>query len=156
MGVRGRSAVDSRWGVLIQLCRKTPCLLVAGDLVSDKRNCPSKYDRCKQLFWFCRAKLRTQLMLIVHWRKCCLWNRFAVGRRAVSVGERGPWAWGAPQSPRDFFSIWNKKKKKTTHEKTQPRNILKQLVCFIGVWGKGRKWNWRHHSGEKLVWDPEF
>lgn len=39
-------------------------------------------------------------------------------------------------------------------KKNPPINTLKQLVCFIGVWGKGRKD--RHHSGEKLVCGPKF
>lgn len=49
------------------------------------------------------------------------------------------------------FSVFEIGKKK---KKTPPINTLKQLVCFIGVWGKGRKEI--HHSGEKLVCGPKF
>lgn len=48
---------------------------------------------------------------------------------------------GETHRAQETFSVFEikKKKKTTTHKKTQPRNILKQLVCFIGVWEKGRK-----------------
>lgn len=39
------------------------------------------------------------------------------GEKGSQYGERGPWAWGAPQSPGDFFSIWNLKKKKDPWKK---------------------------------------
>lgn len=46
--------------------------------------------------------------------------------------EKGAVSVGNPTDQRTF-SVFKINKTKT-HEKTQPRNTLKQLVCFIGVW----------------------
>lgn len=45
---------DGFWFSSVEEC--LVCLDVAGDLVSEKRNCPSKFERCKQLLWYCRAR----------------------------------------------------------------------------------------------------
>lgn len=37
------------------------------------------------------------------------------------------------------FEIKNKEEDPREKKKNQPRNSLQQLVCFIGVWQKGRK-----------------
>lgn len=37
------------------------------------------------------------------------------------------------------FEIKNKEEDPQEKKKNQPRNSLQQLVCFIGVWQKGRK-----------------
>lgn len=55
----------------------------------------------------------------------------------MSMGKGGRER-GEPHRAQGSFSVFEIKKKKT-HDKTQPRNTLKQLVCFIGVLGKGRK-----------------
>lgn len=73
----------------------------------------------------------------------------------MNMGKEGH-EHGEPHRAQGTFSVFEikKKKKKTHKKKTQPINTLKQLVCFIGVWGKGRKE--RYHSGEKLVCGPRF
>lgn len=50
----------------------------------------------------------------------------------MSVGERSR-EHGEPHRAQRTFSVFEINKTKT-HEKTQLRNTLKQLVCFIGVW----------------------
>lgn len=42
------------------------------------------------------------------------------GEKGSECGEREPWAWGAPESPGVFFSIWNLKKKKRPTKKPNP------------------------------------
>lgn len=43
---------------------------------------------------------------------------------------------GSPTEPWGIFSVFEIKQEqqKTPVEKTKPRNTLKQLVCFLGVW----------------------
>lgn len=56
-----------------------------------------------------------------------------MGRRAVSVGKRSDER-GEPHGVQGTFSVFEINNKKTHKKETQPRNTLKQLVCFIGVW----------------------
>lgn len=45
----------------------------------------------------------------------------------------------AEQGTFSVFEIKNKEEEDPREKKNQPRNSLQQLVCFIGVWQKGRK-----------------
>lgn len=52
----GREWSRLEMGVPVQLWESAVSVWMwPGALVSDKRNCPSKYDRRGQLLWFCRA-----------------------------------------------------------------------------------------------------
>lgn len=62
--------------------------------------------------------------------------------------------WGAPQSPGEFFSVFKIKQQKIPTEKTKTRPVVKQLVCFLGIWEV------KSDTGGviegRLVWAPEF
>lgn len=72
----------------------------------------------------------------------------------MSVGEGGHER-GEPHRAQGTFSVFEIKKKKKTHKKTQPRNTLKQLVCFIGIGEREAKTE-DTIQGEKLAWGPQF
>lgn len=72
------------------------------------------------------------------------------GEKGSECGEREPWAWGAPESPGVFFSIWNLKKKKDPQK--NPTHKYSEAVGMF-YWdlakGKKRKMPFRGEAGPR-------
>lgn len=78
------------------------------------------------------AEQAENAMLIVYLKKKKSLKQICCGEKGSECGE--------PHRAHGTFSVFEiKKKKEKNPQKNQPRNSLKQLVCFIGVWGKGKK-----------------